>query len=182
MKVRLKEANTSNKIDSHFPSRLVLNVLPHVISPIKGGLRHSIILQLLSSDSSIHYFTPKAANCCIRARRTLPTLWRANCVEWPVTAALLCSWLQYSLTPLPLCKWITMVTLLMQGPWLLPGGCLVVKESHLAHSDTLSFRRLTMVRQMLARTNKQKKKNRTDVLLLVSSCCWAYFFLWRRPF
>lgn len=102
---------------------------------------------LLSSGSSIHYFVPEAANCCRRRRRTLPAPQPADCVEWPATAALLCLWLQYSLTPptptpaprLPL-------PLLIVGrhgyhsepaATAVRGGSLVVKKSHAVCSDTL---------------------------------------------
>lgn len=52
-----------------------------------------------------------------------------------------------------------MVTLLMQGQRLLPGGCLVVKESPTEDGDTLSFR------------TRCGSKKTTNVVLLVSGCC-----------
>lgn len=152
------------------------------------GLRHSIIPQLLSSNSSIHYFTPKAANCCIGERQTLPTLWQANCVEWPVTAAPLCLWPQCSLTPLPLCSQITMVTLLMQGPWLLPGRCY---EGVTFSTQWHTFLQSLAVGQLMpAKQTNKRKTNKCylvvvvvpAVRLLLHRLHSAYFCLWRRPF
>lgn len=82
-----------------------------------------------------------------------------------------------------------MVTLLMQGPWLLPGGCLVMKESHLAAQWHTFLRRLAVGQLMLA--TKQNTKKNKQKLCCCCSCRQAvaaqaaqaaYFCLWRRPF
>lgn len=81
-----------------------------------------------------------------------------------------------------------MVTLLMQGPWLLPGGWPETKESHLAHSDTLSCKDSLWISWCGQKTNTKKPQNKHVLLLfLLSGCChtgshWAYFCLWRRAF
>lgn len=59
-----------------------------------------------------------------------------------------------------------MVTLLMQGQRLLPGGCLVVKESPPEPSGTLSFK--TRCGSADASTKKT-----TNVVLSVPGCCCA---------
>lgn len=159
---------------SHSLSRPVVSIPAH-ISPIwEGvyGLRHSIILSLLSSNSSIHYFSPKAANCCIREKQTLPTLWHANCVEWRVTAAPLCLWPQCSLTPLPLCSEITMVTLLMRGAVAVARRLACYKGVTFSAQWHTFLQRLAVGQLMSA-----KKKNLTNVvfflllLFLLSGCC-----------
>lgn len=154
------------------------------------GLRHSIILSLLSSNSSIHYFSPKAANCCIREKQTLPTLWHANCVEWRVTAAPLCLWPQCSLTPLPLCSEITMVTLLMRGAVAVARRLACYKGVTFSAQWHTFLQRLAVGQLMSAKkTQKPSECCVVFVVVVVSAVRLslhrlhsAYFGFWRRPF
>ncbi len=115
-----------------------------------------------------------------------------DCLEWPVTAAPLCLWLQYSLTPFPLddstSPWLPF--------WTSCHGCaarisLVVKKSHAVHSDTLSPKAAASVRHdgVSSVRSRSADAGKTIVVLFVVVCPLpprlhtAYFLpLWHSAF